>query len=323
MRAIEVAAFGGPEVLEVVDRPEPVAGPGQVLIDVEAIGVNYADVMMRRGLYVGGPSPRFVPGLEVAGRVAAVGEGVEGLGPGQPVMATVSGGGYAERVVAHAAAVMSRPEQFGPDEGAAFPVNFFTADLSLHYAGHLREGQSVLIHAAAGGVGTAAVQLAKRAGARVFATASSREKLERVRALGADELIEYTSEDFLAIVKERTGGRGVDLVLETVGGDVFDKSIKALAPLGRLVIIGVASADVRSVPSLELLFRNLTVVGLHLGLLSQTASIIGPSIERLFGLVAAGAIKPEIGHVLPLEQGARAHELLGDRANYGKVILKP
>jgi NADPH2:quinone reductase len=323
VKAIEVRAFGGPEVLELVDRPEPLPGPGQVAIDVEAAGVNYADVMMRRGLYVGGPAPRFVPGLEVAGRVSAVGEGAEGLEVGQAVMAFVEAGGYAERAVAHAAGVMPRPAGYSAEEAAAFPINFFTADLALHYAGGVRAGQSVIVHAAAGGVGTAAVQLAKLAGARVFATASSPEKLERVRALGADELIDYTREDFLAIVKERTGGRGVDLVLESVGGDVFEKSIKALAPLGRLVIVGAASADVRPAPSLELLFRNLTVVGLHIALLMRTPSIGGPSAERLFAQAAAGSIRPQVGHVLRLEEAARAHELLGDRANYGKVILKP
>ena len=321
MKAIEVSAFGGVETISVVERDEPVAGPGQVVVDVEAAGVNYADVMMRRGLYVGGPKPPFVPGLEVAGTVASVGEGVTTVAVGQPVIALCSSGGYAERVAVPAAAVIPRPEGVSAEVGAAFPINFYTADFALHFAGNVQPGQTVLVHAAAGGVGTAAVQLAKAADARVIATASSAEKLERVRALGADVLVDYTEEDFLEVVMRETGGEGVDLVLESVGGEVFEKSVKALRPLGRLVVFGVASADARKPDPREMLFRNLWIIGLHIGLLMQTPEIVGPASERLFGLLARGAIIPQVGHVIPLEEAARAHELLADRANYGKIVL--
>ena len=321
MRAIQVRAFGGADALEVIDATEPVVRPGTVLVEVEAAGVNYADVMMRRGLYVGGPKPPFVPGLEVAGRAAALGDGVDKVSVGQDVIALVPSGGYAERVVVPAHAVMPRPAGMSAEAGAAFPVNFYTADFALHFAGAIEAGRTVLVHAAAGGVGTAAVQLAKQAGARVIATASSEEKLERVRALGADVTAGY--DDFLDVALRETNGAGVDLVLESVGGDVFERSLKALRPLGRLVVYGVASADVRRPDPRELLFRNLWIIGLHIGVLMQTPAIAGPASTRLFGLLASGRIAPQVGHVLPLEEAARAHELLGDRANYGKIVLKP
>lgn len=323
MRAIEVAAFGGTDQLEAVNLTAPVPGPGEVLVDVEACGLNYADVMMRRGLYVGGPAPRFIPGLEVAGTVAAIGDGVTKVVPGQRVMALISHGGYAEQVVAPSTSVMPRPEGMSAEAAAAFPVNYFTADFALHFAGNVQAGQNVLIHAAAGGVGTAAVQLAKIAGARVIATASSAEKLERVKALGADVCIDYTKEDFLAVVKDVTDGKGVELVLESVGGDVFDKSMAALRPLGRLIVFGIASADARRPDVRDMLFRNLWVIGLHLGALMGNQEVSKASSERLFGLLATGRIVPQIGHVLGLEEAARAQDLLGDRGNYGKVVIKP
>jgi NADPH2:quinone reductase len=323
MKAIEVREFGGVENLALVEREEPVPGPGEVVVAVEAAGVNYADVMQRRGLYFGGPKPPFVPGLEVAGTIASVGEGVSNLSIGDPVTALVSSGGYAERVAASAAAVTSRSPDVSAEAGAAFPINFYTADFALHFCGNVREGSDVLVHAAAGGVGTAAVQLAKQAGARVFATASSREKLERVRGLGADVLVDYTKEDFLEVVMRETGGKGVGLVLESVGGEVFEKSVKALRPLGRLVVFGVASSDVRRPDPRDMLFRNLWIIGLHLSTLMQTPEAVGPATERLSRLLASGAVAPQIGQVLPLEEAARAHELLSDRASYGKIVLKP
>ncbi len=323
MRAIEVAALGGTDQLELVNLPDPTPGPGEILIDIEACGLNYADVMMRRGLYVGGPPPRFIPGLEVAGTVSAVGDSVTKVVPGQKVMALVSHGGYAEKVVAPSTSVMARPEGMSAEAAAAFPVNYFTADFALHFAGNIQPGQTVLIHAAAGGVGTAAVQLAKIAGARVIATASSAAKLERVKALGADVCIDYTKEDFLAVVKDVTDGKGVELVLESVGGDVFDKSMSALRTLGRLIVFGIASADARRPDVRDMLFRNLWVIGLHLGALMANPEVAKASAERLFGLLANGKIVPQVGHVLRLDDAARAQDLLGDRGNYGKVVIKP
>lgn len=323
MRAIEVAALGGTDQLELVNLPDPTPGPGEILIDIEACGLNYADVMMRRGLYVGGPPPRFIPGLEVAGTVSAVGDSVTKVVPGQKVMALVSHGGYAEKVVAPSTSVMARPEGMSAEAAAAFPVNYFTADFALHFAGNIQPGQTVLIHAAAGGVGTAAIQLAKIAGARVIATASSAAKLERVKALGADVCIDYTKEDFLAVVKDVTDGKGVELVLESVGGDVFDKSMSALRTLGRLIVFGIASADARRPDVRDMLFRNLWVIGLHLGALMANPEVAKASAERLFGLLANGKIVPQVGHVLRLDDAARAQDLLGDRGNYGKVVIKP
>lgn len=322
MKAIHVEHLGGPEVLQYVDVPKPTPGPGEVLLQVEAASVNYADTMQRRGVYSHGPRPPFIPGLEVAGRVVELGEGVDSVQEGQRVMTFVGRNGYAEFVAVPAHILMPVPEGFSVEEAAAFPIVFATAYFALKPYGRLQEGESVLIHAAGGGVGTAAVQLAKRLGARVFATASSDEKLRRVRELGADELINYRTHDFTEVVRQITGGWGVDLILETVGGDVFEKSFDALAPFGRLVTYGAASGQVGTVNARQLILNNIIVAGVNLNLLARSRQMAS-GMSELMQLIQGTNIRPIIGHRFELSQAADAHRLLESRDSFGKIVLKP
>lgn len=322
MKAIYVSQFGGPEVLQYMDVPKPAPSAGEVLIQVEAASVNYADTMQRRGIYPHGPQPPFIPGLEVAGRVVERGEGVDNVQVGQPVMTFVGRNGYAEFVTVPARIVMSVPEGFSAEEAAAFPIVFLTAYFALKPYGRLQAGESVLIHAAGGGVGTAAVQLAKRLGARVLATASSDDKLRRVRELGADEVINYKTHDFAEVVRQITGGRGVDLILETVGGEVFDRSFDALAPFGRLVTYGSASGQMASVTTRRLILNNITVAGVNLNLLARSRQMAS-GMDELLQLIQGTTIRPIIGHRFALSQAADAHRLLESRQSFGKIVLIP
>lgn len=322
MKAIRVEQWGGPEVLQMTDVPKPSPGPGEVLIQVAAASVNYADTMQRRGTYPSGPEPPFIPGLEVAGHIVARGDGVHDVEEGQPVMTFTGGRGYAEFVVVPAHLVMPLPEGYRLEEAAAFPIVFLTAYFALKSFGRLTAGESVLIHAAAGGVGTAAVQLAKQMGARVFATASSEEKLQRVRELGADELINYKEQDFAEIVRRITGGRGVDLILEMVGGEVFQKSLDALAPFGRLVTYGIAGGRPAPVTNRQLILNNLTVAGVNLNLIARTPRL-ATTMRELLEFIRGTRIRPIIGHTFELSQAVEAHRLLESRESFGKIILKP
>lgn len=315
MRVIQVSELGGPDRLELVDATEPVVRPGTVLVEVEAAGVNYADVMMRRGLYTGGPPPPFVPGLEVAGKAVALGDGVDKVSVGQDVIALVASGGYAERVVAPASAVMPRPAGMSAEAGAAFPVNFYTADFALHFAGAIEAGRTVLVHAAAGGVGTAAVQLAKQAGARVIATASSEEKLEVARGLGADEALLY--EGFEEQVR-------ADVVLDSVGGDVFAQSFATLNPLGVVVAAGFAGGWWEPLDPAPLVGRNVGVLGFYLGrLMRHRPELVADAVAEIVALWEAGSVRPLVGATFPLAQAGEAHRLIEERRSVGKVVLVP
>lgn len=323
MKAVEVASLGGPEVLRIIDVPTPVPGPEDVLIETESAGLNYADIMMRRGLYLGGPKPPFIPGFESAGVVAAVGEKVRGIEMGQRVVAMTGIGGYAQFANTHFSRVMPLPDSVSFDEGAAFPAQFFTAYFCLHRCGQVGPGKTVLIHAAAGGVGTAAVQLAKLAGAEVYATASSSEKLELARRLGADHTINYREQDFLEIIKETTHGRGVDIVLESVGGTVYEKSQHALATMGRLVVFGCASGIAGKTDPIDLLFRNKAILGFHLGKYTVDQVAMKEATEAMLPAWHAGKLKPIVGRSFPLNQAAGAQNWITDRRSIGKVLLRP
>jgi NADPH2:quinone reductase len=322
MKAIQVEQFGGPEFLNYTNVSKPAPASGEVSIQIEAASVNYADTMQRRGAYPGGPQPPYIPGLEVAGRIVELGTDVSGQEIGRRVMTLTGRGGYAEFVNVPAQMVMPAPEGFSAEEAAAFPVVFLTAYFSLKRYGRLQSGESVLIQAAGGGVGTAAVQLAKQMGARVFACAGSDEKLERVRELGADEIVNYKTDDFAEIVKQLTGGRGIDLVLETVGGEVFEKSLRILAPFGRLVTYGAAGGQPGSVNARTLIMNNVTVTGVNLNLIARTPEI-GPGMCELFGMIQGTNIRPVIGHTFALSQAADAHRLIESRDSFGKIVLKP
>lgn len=323
MRAIVLRGFGGPERLERAEIDEPAVEPGRVLVAVRAVGVNFADVLVRAGRYPQPPELPNVPGNELAGEVVAVGPGVSGPRPGDRVMAITDGAGaYAERATVAADSVFPLP--VGPSfaEGASFSVTFLTAYLSLVRRLRVGPAQTVLVHAAAGGVGTAALQLLRHLGATAIATASSAEKLAVAERFGAAVGIDYTREDLVERVREATGGRGVDVVLDTVGGAVFEQSLRVLAPLGTLVAIGFAGGDWPEVSPSFLVARNIGVVGFYLGrLLRLEPELTRAAARELAELWRSGAVAPLVGAELPLEQAAAAHRLIEERRSTGKVVL--
>jgi len=323
MQAVVVTEFGGRDVIEVEDRETPEPGPGEVRIDVEAVGVNFADVMQRRGHYQGGPEPPYVPGMEAAGTIDAVGEGA-GREVGDRVVAMVDGGAYAEYVIAPAMALFDVPESVSFAEAAGFPVQFLTAHHCLHDWGGLEPDERVLIHAAAGGVGTAAVQLASKHGAEVFGTASTREKLDLAERLGCDHPINYTETDFREEVDALTDGEGVDLVLDGIGGDTSMESVQALSHFGRMVSYGAASGTPGEVDTGSLLFGNKSVIGFHLGqAMARDPERTYKPVPELSGMLAEGDLEVIVGQTFDLADAKDAHEALESRGTHGKVVLEP
>jgi NADPH2:quinone reductase len=324
MKAIEVQAYGGSDELSVVDVPTPEPDAGEVRIDIEAAGINFADIMQREGQYPDGPEAPYVPGMEAAGTVDAVGDGVEDLSEGDRVVAMLDGGGYAEYVTADAELLFPVPDAMSFEEAAGFPVQFLTAHACLFEWGGLEDDESVLIQAAAGGVGTAAVQLASNAGAEVFGTASTQEKLDLAAELGCDYPINYTETDFRETVEAETDGQGVGLVLESVGDDVFDRSLDAMAHFGRMVTYGVASGVPAEVSNRRLLFENKTIKGFHLGQASFRApNKVMKAIPELTEGFASGDLEIILGQSFDLEDAAEAHQYIEDRKSSGKIVLKP
>lgn len=324
MKAIEVDAYGDSDELSVVDVQTPEPNAGEVRIDIEAAGINFADIMQRRGHYPGGPEPPYVPGMEAAGTVDAVGEGVDDLTEGDRVVTMLDTGGYAESVTADAGMLFPIPDGMSFEEAAGFPVQFLTAHACLFEWGGLEAGESVLIQAAAGGVGTAAVQLASNADAEVFGTASTQEKLDLAADLGCDHPINYTETDFREVVDEETDGEGVDLVLESVGDDVFDRSLDAMAHFGRMVTYGVASGVPAEVSNQRLLFENKTVSGFHLGQAAMhDPSRVMQAVPDLTEGLASGDLEVVLGEAFALEDAAEAHQYIEDRKSSGKIVLKP
>ncbi|MDS0477004.1 NADPH:quinone oxidoreductase family protein [Natrinema sp. 1APR25-10V2] len=323
MNAIEVAEHGDSTVLKLVDKPIPEPELGEVRIRVEAAGINFADVMQRRGTYPGGPEPPYVPGAEAAGTVDAVGEGVDAE-VGDRVVAMPGGGGYAEYVTASEELLFPVPDGMGFAEAAGFPVQFLTAHSCLFEWGELEEGESVLVQAAAGGVGTAAIQLASRADATVFGTASTDAKLNLAADLGCDHPINYTETDFRDVVDRETDGDGVDLVLESVGDDVFERSLDALAHFGRLVTYGVASGTPAAAENKRLLFENKSVRGFHLGqALARDPARITTAVSDLTVGFSSGDLEVIVGSDFALEDAAAAHRFIEERKSTGKVVLTP
>ena len=323
MNALTVTEYGDADVLErsEADRPDP--GAGEVRIEVKAAGINFADIMQRRGHYHGGPEPPYVPGMEVAGVIDAVGEGV-GRETGQEVVSLVGGGGYAEYAIADARGLLEIPEGLGFEEAAGFPVQWLTAHNCLHEWGGLEAEETVLIHAAAGGVGSAAVQLADEAGATVIGTASTPEKLSMAAELGADHGIRYTEEDFVDRVDEITGGEGVDLVLDGIGGETTDESLDALSSFGRMVSFGAASGEPGRPNTADLLFGNKRVIGYHLGrAIDEVPMRVMGAVPELTELLGSGSLEVRVGHTFDLAEAADAHRFIEDRKSSGKVVLIP
>lgn len=325
MKAIVFPKTGGPEVLEMREMPEPQPGAGEVAIRVLFAGVNYVEVMVRRGDSEAGKLP-LIHGFEVSGYVHAIGEGVEGLHVGQPVAAMTVIGGYAEVAIARAAMTFPLDDLDGevaPETAAAFPTIVPTAYAMLTEVARLRKGESVLIHAAAGGVGTVAAQIARHLGAgMILGTVSSREKGDYAKPFGYDATL--LRDGFREATLEATRGRGVDVVLESIGGSVVEESLKTLAPLGKVVIFGNASNSETVRPStLDLCFENKSVMGFSIGHLSFSAPERLATISRqALNLVAAGMVKIDITEVLPLERAAEAHRRLEGRATTGKLVLR-
>ncbi len=322
MRAVVCRKFGGPEDLELADVEPPQLKPGAVRIAVKACGLNFGDSLIISGGYQVKPEFPFSPGMEVSGEIMECGDGVEGLAVGDRVMGMPGFGGYAEQVVVPASDVLAMPDNMGFEEAAAFPVVYGTSHLGLKEKARLQAGDILLVHGAAGGVGLTAVEIGKLMGATVIATAGGAEKLAVAGDYGADHLIDYRTEDVKDRVKEITGGRGVDVVYDPVGGDIFDISLRCVAPDARLLIVGFAAGKIQQIPANLLLVKNVSAMGFYWGghrLFAPEA--IQRSFDELVEWYAAGKLRPHISHTFPLEQAAEALETLKARKSTGKVVL--
>ena len=324
MRCVEISTPGGPEVLRPVERPDPAPRDGDVLIAVQAAGVNRPDVLQRRGHYPPPPGASDIPGLEVAGTVAAIGNDVRTWRIGDRVCALVSGGGYATLCAAPSPQCLPMPAGLDFIAAAAIPETFFTVWTNVFDRGRLQPGESALFHGGTSGIGTAAIQLAVARGSRVFATAGSDDKCRACEALGAERGINYRTEDFAAVVKDLTAGRGVDLILDIVGADYFARNIVALAIDGRLVQIGLmGGASTATVDLGHILRRRLTVTGstLRARTVEEKGAIADALRREVWPLLEAGRVKPVIYRTFPLEEAVAAHRLMESSDHIGKIVL--
>jgi putative PIG3 family NAD(P)H quinone oxidoreductase len=324
MRVIEISTPGRPEVLVPAERPDPVAGHGELLIAVAAAGINRPDILQRKGHYPPPHGASDIPGLEVAGTIEAVGAGVDGWGVGDRVCALLSGGGYATTCVAPAAQCLPIPKGMEFVDAAAIPETFFTVWTNVFERGRLARGETALFHGGTSGIGTTAIQLATARGARVFVTAGSDDKCRACEALGAERGINYRSEDFVAVVKELTGGRGVDLILDHIGAEYFERNLAALAVNGRLVQIGLMGGGSKATIDLnQVLRRWLTVTGstLRNRSVEEKGQIAAALRREVWPLLDSGRVKPVIYRTFPLAQAAEAHRLMESSAHVGKIVL--
>lgn len=338
MKQVWTTRVGGPEVLEVRESPDPEVGPGQVRIRVKAAGLNFAEIMARIGLYPDAPKLPTVMGYEVAGEIDQVGAGVTAFASGARVIALTRFGGHSDTVVVPESQVAVIPASLTWEKAAAIPVNYATAWLMLIHLGNLRAGETVLVHAAAGGVGQAALQLCRWKGAHVIGTASP-SKHARLRELGVAHCIDYTSQDFEPEVMRLTGGKGVDVALDAVGGKSFAKSYRVLRPLGRLFMFGGSAfapgnrknplSLVRAFVGLpkfkpfDMMSDNKGVFGVNLGHLWERTAELQVMLREILALVEAGTFDPVVDQVFTFADAAKAHERMKGRHNFGKVVLVP
>ncbi len=343
MRAVVITEHGGPEVLKVQERPDPPVRPGQVRIAVKAAGINFADTMARTGMYPDAPKTPCVVGYEVAGEVESVGDGVKRFRPGDRVLAGTRFNGQAELVSVPEKMVYALPDQLSFEEGAAFPVNYATAQAGLVVMGGLKKRERVLIHAAAGGVGISATQIAKRIGAEVFGTASA-SKHDAIREQGVDHAIDYRSEDFADAVRRITGGEGIDVAFDALGPTSFRKDYKLLRPGGRLIMYGaseVQAGDRRSIPTalrtvakspfsslpwwkgLGVMNENKGVFGLNMLSWWDAEGSLDRVIEPLIPALKKGQLKPVVAEAFSFDRAPEAHRFIAERRNVGKVVLVP
>lgn len=324
MKAVQFKEYGKPEVLQVVDVPKPVLRPRGVLVQVKAAGVNFADTARRYGQYLAETPLPYIPGAEVAGVISEVSPEVTQFKVGDRVVALIEEGGYAEFIALHEAQLVRIPDSVDFNEAVSILVQGLSAYHIIKTSGQLVPGETVLVHAAAGGVGTLAVQLAKLMGAgKVIATASNAEKLELARSLGADVTINYTEENWHKQVFAHTDGKGVDVLLEMVGGDIFKNSLKCMAINGRLVIYGRAGGKVTQFDPAILMQRNVSVTGFWLMNTLKNRVLYKDSLAELLTYIGEGKLKLIVGEALPLEDAKRAHELMEGRKTIGKLVLNP
>jgi NADPH2:quinone reductase len=313
MKAIQITEFGGPDVMKYLDLPDPVAGTDEVLLDVTAIGINYADTHQTENSYLSPQTLPMIPGIEVVG-----------TNGGKRYLASVSSGGYAQKAIAHKSVMIPVPDSVTDQEALCMLVQGSTAWHLLKTMGQLEKSQSVVVHAAAGGVGTIAIQLAKLWGAKVIAVTSSDAKAELAKKLGADHVVDAASEDLSKALRDANGGRGVNLILEMVGGKTFDQSLLALGTFGKLITFGMAS---RTAPTPihpgALMHGSKTVAGFWLANCFGKKELLNDVIEELFQLIADGKLKPVIGATFPLSQAADAHKSMLARESVGKIALDP
>jgi NADPH:quinone reductase-like Zn-dependent oxidoreductase len=343
MRAVVITKHGGPEVLQVQERPDPPVGAGQVRIAVKAAGINFADTLARTGLYQDSPKVPCVVGYEVAGEVDSVGDGVESIAPGERVLAGTRFNGQAELVTVREDMVYKLPERLSFEEGAAFPVNYATAQAGLVVMGGLKPGERVLIHAAAGGVGISATQIAKRIGAEVFGTASA-SKHNAIREQGVDHAIDYRSQDFAVEVRRLTRGEGIDVAFDALGPSSFRKDYALLRPGGRLIMYGaseVQTGETRSMPTalrtlakspfssmpwwkgLGMMNENKGVFGLNMLSWWDAEGSLDRVIEPLLPGLQGGELRPVVAAAFPFDRAPDAHRFIAERRNVGKVVLVP
>ncbi len=337
MKAVFITRFGRPEVLKIREIPRPEPAPGEVLVRVRTIGLNFAEVFARLGVYPGIPDPPFVPGIECSGIIESIGKEVKSVKPGDRVMVFSKQGTYADFVCTREEFVVRMPSRMSFSLGAALMVTYCSAYHGLITLANLRRGDRVLIHAGAGGVGSAAIQVAKLRGAEVFATVGSDEKLDVALSQGADHAVNYRSEDFSAYVKSRTGGYGLDVIMDSVAGAVFQKGWKLLAPMGRYVIFGFASVTGRSTISrikalgeslrMPLIFppslvsKNISLAGFNLYFLAHKHAYIRGIMKTILRWHAEKKIRPLLGRTFPFHQVVEAHSFLQSRKSIGKVLI--
>jgi NADPH:quinone reductase len=313
MKAIQIQEFGGPEVLQFVEVDDPQPADGEVLVEVARSGINFADTHATRNDYLAEQQLPLIPGAEVSGRSP----------DGRRVAAILASGGYAEKVAVPEAFLVPVPDAVDDDRAAALLLQGLTAMALVERCARVEPGETLVVEAAAGGTGSLAVQLGKRAGAKVIGLASSEEKRALVERLGADATVDSRSEDLKEAILAANGGERVDAVLHMSGGDAFDAELSALAPLGRMVVFGIASREQREVSTARLLRGSKSVVGFWLVHLLMRREVAAPMIAKLFGAVAAGELEVNVGEVYPLSEAARAHEDLVARRTTGKLLLDP
>lgn len=323
MICVEITRPGPPDVLQLAERPDPEPGPGDVLIQVAAAGVNRPDVLQRRGAYPPPPGASDLPGLEVSGTIAALGEGVTQWRVGDRVCALVSGGGYASLCIAPAPQCLPVPSGLDLIAAAAIPETFFTVWTNVFDRGHLRAGESALFHGGSSGIGTTAIQLAAAHGSVVYVTVGSDDKARACEALGATHAINYRTHDFVERVRQLTNGRGVDLILDIMGGDYLPRNLQALATDGRVVQIGLMGGESSTIDLRRVLARRLTITGstLRSRTVAEKGAIASALRRNVWPLIEAGRVKPVVHCTFPLHDAAGAHRLMESSEHIGKIVL--